>query len=81
MAAKRGRPAGVRFSDEHRDKIKKSNILTALIEHAQGDREMTATQVQAGLGLLKFAFPPLQPVATEQDGESSAQTLVFRWKS
>lgn len=41
------------MGDEHRVKIRNSNILNALIEHVEGKREMSATQVTAGLGLLK----------------------------
>lgn len=61
MAA-RGRTPGFVMSNEHRDKIKNSNILTALIEHVEGKRDMSATQVTAGLGLLKKALPDLQAV-------------------
>lgn len=50
------------MSNEHRDKIQKSNILMALIEHAEGKREMSSTQVTAGLGLLKKALPDLSSV-------------------
>lgn len=61
MAA-RGRRPGFIMSNEHRNKIKNSNILNALIEHVEGKREMSATQVTAGLGLLKKALPDLQSV-------------------
>ncbi len=47
------------MSDAHRVKIKNSNILNALIEHVEGAREMSATQVSAGLGLLKKVMPDL----------------------
>lgn len=64
-----GRPvgsgAGVKLTEEHRDKIQKSNILNALIEHAEGKRKMSATQVSAGLGLLKKALPDLSAVSLE----------------
>lgn len=63
-----GRPlgsGGVSLSETHRDKIRKSNILTALIEHAEGKRDMSSTQVQAGLGLLKKALPDLSTVTLE----------------
>jgi len=43
----------------HRDKIKNSNILSVLIEHAEGKREMSSSQVTAGLGLLKKIMPDL----------------------
>ncbi len=57
--AERGRRPGFRMSDEHRVKIQNSNILNALIEHIEGRREMSATQVSAGLGLLKKVMPDL----------------------
>jgi len=55
----RGRKPGFQMTDEHRVKIKNSNILNALIEHVEGKREMSATQVSAGLGLLKKVMPDL----------------------
>lgn len=65
--AKRGRQPGIKLPESHRDKIKNSNILTALIEHAEGKRDMTATQVSAGLGLLKKALPDLASVQLSGD--------------
>lgn len=71
-----GRPrgaTGVRLTEAHRDKIQKSNILNALIEHAEGRREMSSTQVTAGLGLLKKALPDLSSVeqtTTHEAGDS-----------
>jgi hypothetical protein len=47
------------MSDEHRVKIQNSNILNALIEHVQGQREMSATQVSAGVALLRKVMPDL----------------------
>lgn len=47
------------MTDEHRVKIQNSNILNALVEHVEGKREMSATQVSAGLGLLKKVMPDL----------------------
>ena len=63
----RGRKPGFVMSEHHRDKIRNSNILNALIEHAEGKREMSATQVSAGLGLLRKALPDLS--AVEHTGE------------
>jgi cell division septal protein FtsQ len=51
------------MGEEHRSKIRNSRILSALIEHVEGTREMTATQVSAGLGLLKKVFPDLSSVS------------------
>jgi hypothetical protein len=53
--------------EEHRDKIRNSNILNALIEHVQGKREMAATQVTAGIALLRKVLPDL--TAVELSGE------------
>lgn len=61
MAA-RGRTSGFVMSDEHRTKIANSQILKCLIEHTEGKREMSATQVTAGLGLLKKVMPDLANV-------------------
>lgn len=47
------------MTDEHRTKIGNSQILKCLIEHAIGQREMSATQVTAGLGLLRKVLPDL----------------------
>ena len=55
----RGRQPGFRMSDEHRVKIRNSNILNALIEHVEGKRDMSSTQVTAGLGLLAKVMPNL----------------------
>lgn len=65
----RGRRPGFTMSAEHRVKIQNSNILNALIEHATGVREMSATQVTAGLGLLKKVLPDMS--AVEHSGELS----------
>lgn len=72
----KGAGAGVQLTETHRDKIRKSNILTALIEHAEGTREMTSTQVTAGLGLLKKALPDLSSVTVEGTGPNGE--VVFK---
>lgn len=74
----RGRLPGFTMSPEHRAKIQNSNILNALIEHVEGTREMSATQVTAGLGLLKKCLPDLASV--EMSGNPDApMKLVFEW--
>lgn len=55
----RGRKPGFVMSEAHRVKIQNSNILNALIEHACGERDMSSTQVSAGLGLLRKVLPDL----------------------
>ncbi len=67
MAAKKPKASRVAMSDDHRVKIKNSNILNALIEHVEGKREMSATQVTAGVALLRKVLPDLS--AVEQSGE------------
>jgi len=62
MAAKTGPSFSSPMSAEHRVKIQNSNILNALIEHAEGSRDMGATQVSAALGLLKKVLPDLSSV-------------------
>ena len=68
--AERGRTPGFRMSNEHRVKIQNSNILNALIEHAEGIREMSATQVSAAIGLLKKVLPDLSAVTVGGDPEN-----------
>lgn len=65
------------MTEEHRVKIQNSNILNALIEHVDGKREMSATQVSAGLGLLRKALPDLANVQhTGEDG--GPLTMLFK---
>jgi hypothetical protein len=75
--SERGRKPGFRMSDEHRVKIQNSNILNALIEHATGEREMSATQVSAGLGLLKKVMPDLAATTISGD-EENPLTLIHK---
>lgn len=68
--AERGRRPGFTMSNEHRVKIQNSNILNALIEHVEGKRDMSPSQVTAGLGLLKKVMPDLAAAADiNEDGE------------
>jgi hypothetical protein len=68
--SERGRKPGFTMSHEHRVKIQNSNILNALIEHVEGKREMSATQVSAGLGLLKKALPDLSSIEHAGDADN-----------
>lgn len=74
----RGRPAGYRMTEEHRSKIRNSQILNALIEHAEGRREMSASQVAAGLGLLKKVLPDLNAVSLSGD-DGRPMKMVIAW--
>ena len=64
----RGRKPGFRMSDEHRVKIQNSNVLNALVEHVEGRREMSSTQVTAGIALLRKVLPDMTNV--EMTGEA-----------
>tara|TARA_R110000868_G_C10964904_1_gene769001 strand:- start:6191 stop:6436 length:246 start_codon:yes stop_codon:yes gene_type:complete len=75
-----GRKPGFKMPEEHRDKIKNSNILNALIEHTCGTRDMSATQVSAGLGLLKKCLPDLAAVQVSGDSENPVK-MTIEWKS
>lgn len=68
------------MSQEHRDKIAKSNILNRLIQFAEGDEKvkMTSTQVTAALGLLRKCLPDLQSVEMSGDPERPIVTTVER---
>lgn len=78
--SERGRKPGFRMTEAHRDKIKNSNILTALIEHVEGKREMSATQVSAGLGLLKKVMPDLASTQITGEGDGPVK-LEIVWAS
>lgn len=55
----KGRKPGFVMTDEHRTKIRNSQILNRLIGHVEGSVEMTSSQVTAGLGLLRKVMPDL----------------------
>jgi len=57
------------LTEEHRDKIRKSNIFSNLIQHAEGKKDLSPTQVQVGLALIKKILPDLQSVQISGDEE------------
>lgn len=65
------------MSDEHRVKIQNSNILNALVEHVEGKRDMSSTQVTAGIALLKKVLPDLTAVElTGPEDENGVPTAI-----
>ena len=64
------------MSDEHRVKIQNSNILNALIKHVDGKQEMSATQVSAGIALLKKVLPDLSGITLSGDPENPVETVT-----
>jgi hypothetical protein len=75
--AKRGRRPGFVMGEEHRLKITNSNILNALIEHVEGKRKMGATQVTAGIALLRKVMPDLSAVELAGSGDGPAIRMVI----
>lgn len=71
----RGREPGFRMPEEHRDKIRNSNILHRLVKCAEGELEMTAVQAQVGLGLIKKVLPDLS--ATTLEGGDPDKPVSF----
>lgn len=67
MAEKSHARKDSRLKTQHREAIKTSMIINRLTDHVDGKVEMSATQVTAGLGLLRKVLPDLK--ATEHDGE------------
>jgi hypothetical protein len=72
----RGRQPGFRMSEAHRVKIQNSNILNALIEHVEGKREMSATQVTAGVSLLRKVLPDLTSTTLTGEGGGPLVTRI-----
>jgi len=71
----RGRTKGFTMSIEHRTKIANSQTLKYLLEHVEGKREMSSTQIQAGIALIKKYLPDLQ-TTTLEGGEKPVETKV-----
>ena len=71
----RGRKPGFKLTEEHRAKIQNSSILNALIEHAEGRREMSSTQVTAGMGLLRKVMPDLSSSTHSGDSENPIEHI------
>lgn len=72
----RGRNAGFQMGAEHRTKIANSKILNRLIAHAEGEIDMTSTQVQAATTLLDRVMPKLAQTTIE-GGETPLQVHVI----
>lgn len=64
------------MSEEHRIKIQNSNILNALVEHVEGRREMSSTQVTAGVALLKKVLPDMTYNEHAGDADNPLQTVT-----
>ncbi len=81
MANPRGRSANFVMPDSHRVKIANSNILSVLIDHVEGKREMSATQVTAGIALMRKVLPDLQNIALTGDENKGPIKIEIGWLS
>lgn len=70
MPKLKAKPKTFHMGPEHRLKIANSNILNALIEHVEGEREMSSTQVTAGVALLKKVMPDMTENMVRGSGEN-----------
>jgi len=61
-----------------RAKIQTSQLINRLLSHANGEVEMTSTQVRAAEILLKKTLPDLSSVEVGSDPEKPVK-MVFGW--
>lgn len=61
-----------------RAKIQTSQLLNRLFSHANGEAEMTATQVRAAEVLLKKTLPDLQAIEHSGNAENPVR-MTFEW--
>lgn len=67
----------INHDENTRKKIQASQLINRLTDHILKDKDMSATQVNAALGLLKKTLPDLKQV--EIDGNvDSRMTLVVK---
>ena len=60
----------IRLTDQHRDKIAKSKILSRLIDHAEGTVDMKQTEVTAAIALLKKVLPDATETTIKGDPDA-----------
>ena len=64
------------MTPEHRSKIANSQILNRLIDHHLGKLELSKTQVDVGLALLKKVMPDLQAIQHSGDADNPIETIT-----
>lgn len=64
MAARKNK---IRHDESTREKIRASQLINRLTDHALGEVEMSSTQVTAALGLLRKAIPDLSAAEIKQE--------------
>jgi len=68
-----------RLKTQHREAIKTSMIINRLTDHIDGEVEMSATQVSAGLGLLRKVLPDLKAMEHSGDPDNPVGVLPFEF--
>ncbi len=63
-------------AEEIREKIRATLIVKALEEHVLNGKEMSSSQVSAGLGLLKKAVPDLGAIELTGKGGGSVRFVI-----
>ena len=69
-----------KHDDRTRAKIQTSQLLNRLFSHANGEVEMTATQVRAAEVLLKKTLPDLSAVELGSDPDKPLK-MTFGWQT
>ena len=64
------------LSAEHREKIKVSQLLNALQNHALNDKKMGITQIKAAEVLLRKCLPDLKAMEVTGEGGGAIQINV-----
>lgn len=64
------------YAEAVRARIRAGGIAKRLEEHVIGKREMTSTQVQAALGLLKKVVPDQQHTTLSGDAEAPLRLVI-----
>ena len=59
-----------------RERLRTSNILHRMIQHFNGEIELTATQVQVGNILLKKFVPDLKPITVDTGTDTNAKSIT-----
>ena len=75
MPKQRERVGPIQMGAEHRNKIVNSRILNRLIAHAEGEADMSSTQIQAAVALLDRVMPKLSSTTLE-GGENPLEILI-----
>ena len=72
MAARTNR---IQIDENTRRKIQASQLINRLTDHILKDTDMSATQVNAALGLLKKSLPDLKQL--DIDGQMDTRTTLI----